>query len=143
MLNTDRPNSPPTARPARRPQVRPAAEPTPLHPPFPSQRYGLIYADPPWHYDGDPNKDQAAGKHYPLMRNPDIAALPVGSITAPKAACPSVTQRPISSQVLSAHVLTWPDLSSQCLSLTSRRPSRQPSPFDGFPADCASTQGDR
>ena len=92
MLNTDRSNSPPTAKPSRTPQVRPApqarpaAEPAPLHPAFPSQRYGLIYADPPWHYDGDPNQDQAAGKHYPLMRNPDIAALPVGSITAPQAA---------------------------------------------------------
>lgn len=86
MLDIERPNSLFPARLPRTPQVRPAAGPAPLHRPFPSQRYGLIYADPPWHYDGDPNKDQAAGKHYPLMRNPDIAALPVGSITAAKAA---------------------------------------------------------
>ena len=76
MLDIDRPNSPLPARLSRTPQVRPAAEPTPLHRPFPSQRYGLIYADPPWHYDGDPNKDQAAGKRaFMLMNNtphPDV-----------------------------------------------------------------------
>jgi N6-adenosine-specific RNA methylase IME4 len=54
--------------------------------PFPNHLYGVIYVDPPWHYYGDLDKDQAAGKHYPLMRNEDIAALPVRSITAPDAA---------------------------------------------------------
>ncbi len=54
--------------------------------PFPPRQYAVIYADPPWHYYGDPNKDQAAGKHYSLMLTPEIAALPVGSITAPQAA---------------------------------------------------------
>jgi hypothetical protein len=54
--------------------------------PFPSQKYEVIYADPPWHYYGDPKKDQAAGKHYDLMSTADIASLPVRSITAPSAA---------------------------------------------------------
>lgn len=54
--------------------------------PFPSAKYEVIYADPPWHYYGDPQKDQAAGKHYDLMSTDDIAALPVSSITAPRAA---------------------------------------------------------
>lgn len=30
-------------------------------------KYPIILADPPWSYYGDPTKDQAAGKHYPLM----------------------------------------------------------------------------
>lgn len=61
-------------------------EPTSAQIAFPAKQYAVIYADPPWHYYGDPNKDQAAGKHYPLMRNADIAALPVPSITAARAA---------------------------------------------------------
>ena len=47
---------------------------------FPNKRYDIIYADPPWHYYGDPNKDQAAGKHYPTMTTEEIASLPVASI---------------------------------------------------------------
>ena len=49
---------------------------------FPSGPFDVIYADPPWLYYGDPNKDQAAGKHYPLMSTEDIAALPVRAIAA-------------------------------------------------------------
>jgi N6-adenosine-specific RNA methylase IME4 len=53
---------------------------------FPNRKYEVILADPPWLYYGDPNKDQAAGKHYSLMSTAEIARLPVGSITAPRAA---------------------------------------------------------
>ena len=52
---------------------------------FPSGPFDVIYADPPWLYYGDPNKDQAAGKHYPLMSTEDIAALPVREIAAKRA----------------------------------------------------------
>jgi len=31
------------------------------------KKYSVIIADPPWSYYGDPNKDQAAGKHYSCM----------------------------------------------------------------------------
>ena len=51
-------------------------------PPFPARRYEIIYADPPWPYYGDPNKDQAAGKHYALMSVEAIKALPVQEIRA-------------------------------------------------------------
>lgn len=47
--------------------------------------YEVIYADPPWKYYGDPNKDQAAGKHYSCMSLEDICALPVRDIKANKA----------------------------------------------------------
>lgn len=39
--------------------------------------YKIVYADPPWNYYGDPNKNAAAGKHYPLMTQKKLAALPV------------------------------------------------------------------
>jgi N6-adenosine-specific RNA methylase IME4 len=63
-----------------------ANDSAPAHAAFPDQRYQVILADPPWLYYGDPNKDQAAGKHYQLMSTADISALPVPSITAPSAA---------------------------------------------------------
>lgn len=34
---------------------------------IPKEKFDLILCDPPHHYDGDPNKAQAAGKHYDLM----------------------------------------------------------------------------
>lgn len=91
MLNTDR--SPTPLDPSSLPQLDdgplndpPAIGDAPNRIPFPSERYQVIYADPPWHYYGDPNKDQAAGKHYDLMSTADIAVLGVRSITAPSAA---------------------------------------------------------
>lgn len=47
---------------------------------FPKRTYDVIYADPPWNYYGDPNKDAAAGKHYNLMTDDDILSLPVSSL---------------------------------------------------------------
>jgi len=55
--------------------------------PFPQKKYSIIYADPPWAYYGDPNKDQAAGKHYSLMSQEALAALPVRDLLEQKAAC--------------------------------------------------------
>lgn len=37
--------------------------------------YDVIVADPPWAYYGDPNKNQAAGKHYKLMHVEEMAQL--------------------------------------------------------------------
>lgn len=48
-------------------------------------RYEIIYADPPWSYYGDPNKDQAAGKHYRLMDRQEIAAIAVRAMAADRA----------------------------------------------------------
>lgn len=31
---------------------------------IPRRHYNVVCMDPPWKYEGDPNKDQAAGKHY-------------------------------------------------------------------------------
>lgn len=47
--------------------------------------YQVVYADPPWLYYGDPNKDQAAGKHYQMMSPEELRALPVKDILAKKA----------------------------------------------------------
>lgn len=42
-----------------------------------SSRYKLVYADIPWQYYGDPDKDQAAGKHYNTMSFDELSHLPV------------------------------------------------------------------
>ena len=40
-------------------------------------KYDIIYADPPWSYYGDTHKMGAAGKHYALMADDELAKLPV------------------------------------------------------------------
>lgn len=47
--------------------------------------YQVVYADPPWLYYGDPNKDQAAGKHYRCMSFDELAVLPVRQLLAKRA----------------------------------------------------------
>lgn len=44
---------------------------------IPSSTYEVVYADPPWFYYGSKYKDAAAGKHYNLMSDDDLASLPV------------------------------------------------------------------
>jgi N6-adenosine-specific RNA methylase IME4 len=55
-------------------------------PPFPTQQYDIVYADPPWFYYGSQIKDAAAAKHYPLMDQEALAELRVRSIMAKRAA---------------------------------------------------------
>ena len=43
-------------------------------------KYGVILADPPWHYRNGGNG--YANSHYPLMTVDDIAALPIGDMAA-------------------------------------------------------------
>jgi len=43
----------------------------------PDGTYDVIYADPPWYYYGDGDKYGAAGKHYGLMSDADLATMPV------------------------------------------------------------------
>ena len=47
--------------------------------------FDVVLADPPWLYWGDPGKNAAAGKHYDLMTDEELHALPVRSILAPRA----------------------------------------------------------
>jgi len=54
---------------------------------WPTQKYQVVLADPPWAYYGDSNKNQAAGKHYSLMATKDISALPVRDLVEKRAAC--------------------------------------------------------
>ena len=44
---------------------------------WPTGKFAVIYADPPWSYYGDPAKDQACGKHYDCMTDDELARLPV------------------------------------------------------------------
>ncbi len=55
-------------------------------PALPSERYEIVYVDPPWFYYGSPIKDAAAAKHYPLMSLDELAALDVRRLLAPRAA---------------------------------------------------------
>lgn len=52
---------------------------------LPYKKYDLIYADPPWPYYGDPNKNAAAGKHYRLMTVDEICQFRVRELMKDKA----------------------------------------------------------
>lgn len=58
--------------------------------------YDIIYADPPWDYYGDPNKSQAAGKHYSMMSLEELSAMQVRNIMSKRsilflwATCPKL-----------------------------------------------------
>ena len=47
--------------------------------------FDVVLSDPPWLYWGDPNKMAAAGKHYDLMTDEALHALPVRALLAPRA----------------------------------------------------------
>jgi hypothetical protein len=47
------------------------------------QRFGTIYADPPWRYDNRASRG-AAENHYPTMTVDEIAPLPVEKLAAPQ-----------------------------------------------------------
>ena len=47
---------------------------------FPTKKYSIIYADPPWAY-ADKGCHGACQKHYHTLRQKDICALPVQDIT--------------------------------------------------------------
>jgi len=54
---------------------------------WPSGKFKVVYADPPWMHFGDPNKSQAAGKHYAMMDTDEIGALPVMDLVDRPGAC--------------------------------------------------------
>lgn len=61
-----------------------------LSKPFPNKKYGVILADPPWHFrlwsPGGSRTGRTAESHYPVMRLADLKALPVSTIAAPDCA---------------------------------------------------------
>ena len=52
---------------------------------LPTKKYGVIYADPPWHFKtrSEKGKDRSPEKHYPCMSIADIISLPVSDIAKP------------------------------------------------------------
>lgn len=70
-----------------------------MFPPLPKEKYSIIYADPPWHYNGKMQFDRS-GKHdenpnwqrdifissasfkYPTLRTKELKELPVATISA-------------------------------------------------------------
>ena len=57
--------------------------------PFPKQKFGVIYADPPWNFDSWSEKGQgrSPSQHYKTMTVEDICRLPVGDIAADNSYC--------------------------------------------------------
>lgn len=53
---------------------------------LPSGPYDIVLADPPWSYYGSPDKMAAAGKHYKLMSQEELANLPLRDIMSDSAA---------------------------------------------------------
>jgi len=49
--------------------------------PLPNKKYNIIYADPPWSYNGK-LPQRAKEQHYPVMPIKDICSIPVKDITA-------------------------------------------------------------
>jgi N6-adenosine-specific RNA methylase IME4 len=57
-----------------------------FYPPFPSQTYDIIYADPPWHYENKfqyDKKETTSGVvfHYPTISTNELKKLPVQEIS--------------------------------------------------------------
>ena len=48
----------------------------------PAGAYDVVLADPPWSHYGSPTKMAAAGKHYALMSDAELMAMPVHRILA-------------------------------------------------------------
>ena len=44
--------------------------------------FALIYADPPWQYEGASDPTRTADRHYPTLSHDDLLLLPVGEIAA-------------------------------------------------------------
>lgn len=51
---------------------------------FSDKKYPVALIDVPWSYYGDPNKDQACGKHYPCLTDAEVYALPVADLLLPR-----------------------------------------------------------
>ena len=53
-------------------------------PPLPDKKYSIIYADPPWWYSNvirnRAKVHSGAYQHYPVMKTPEICALPIDQI---------------------------------------------------------------
>lgn len=59
-----------------------------IYPPLPDRKFGIIYADPPWHYGKEQHNGQKGRKtggaetHYPTISLADLKSLDVRSIAA-------------------------------------------------------------
>lgn len=57
------------------------------NPPFPTNRYNIIMADPPWSYDDTCDAGERGAAHkYDVMSDTDIASIPVHNLAAPDCA---------------------------------------------------------
>jgi len=61
-------------------QVRKEQEPPPVQRELPTDKYNLIYADPPWRYDFSKSDSRQIENQYPTMELQEICNLPVDSM---------------------------------------------------------------
>ena len=47
---------------------------------FPNKKYNIIYADPPWSYQGGKTRGRSVTDHYSVMNLEDITQLPVKNL---------------------------------------------------------------
>ena len=78
----------PIARKPTRQRTRKQAKPQVVFPPFPDERFHIIYADPPWDYKGQLQHTGAGGndsggalRHYPTVPLEQLCNLPIQQIT--------------------------------------------------------------
>ena len=50
-------------------------------PPFPNDKFTLIYADPPWKYEFTQTENRAVENHYPTMTLEELKSLPIPNTT--------------------------------------------------------------
>jgi len=65
--------------------VRPRTAPSPAFENIPKGCFDVVLMDPPWAYAGDPNKDQAAGKHYQTLSPAQLRTFPLARLLAKEA----------------------------------------------------------
>jgi N6-adenosine-specific RNA methylase IME4 len=66
---------------SREERIKGLREPAPLTR-LGRERYAVIYADPPWRYEGASDPTRVAENHYETMSHEELLALPVGEIAA-------------------------------------------------------------
>ncbi len=59
-------------------------QPAPM-PPFPEGTFGVIYADPPWRYEGSLSQSRQVEANYQTLETPDIVAMPIHALLAESA----------------------------------------------------------
>jgi N6-adenosine-specific RNA methylase IME4 len=85
-------------------------------------KYNIIYLDPAWHYNDKANAGQRGAEHkYPVMKDKDLMALPVGDLAADNSAMfmwATWPKLPTALEVMSAYGFTYKTVAFNWVKLT-------------------------